>query len=109
MISRSQIICSLKNVNENSLKKYFCALRLRNKVKKTIYSNKFILRDQSAGFVKYTDCISAEGYTPANDCPEYDTEQSEVKDSNARTLANVEYTFVPIAPRLTPIRSGSTW
>ena len=32
---------------------------------------------QSAGAAKYTNCISAEGKTPSNKCPEYDTKQSD--------------------------------
>ena len=31
---------------------------------------------QSAGAVEYTDCTSAEGYPP-NECPGYDTKQSD--------------------------------
>ena len=31
---------------------------------------------QSAGAVEYTDCTSAEGYPP-NECPAYDTKQSD--------------------------------
>ena len=27
--------------------------------------------------VGYTDCTSAEGYNPPNECPEYDTKQSD--------------------------------
>ena len=32
---------------------------------------------KSAGAVKYTDCTSSEGYDPPNQCPEYDTKQSD--------------------------------
>ena len=32
---------------------------------------------QSAGAVKYTDCFSAEGLEPPNECPGYDTKQSD--------------------------------
>ena len=32
---------------------------------------------QSAGAVEYTDCFSAEGYPPTNECPRYDTKQSD--------------------------------
>ena len=32
---------------------------------------------QSAGAVEYTDCTSAEGYDPPNECPGYDTKQSD--------------------------------
>ena len=31
----------------------------------------------SAGAVKYTDCISAEGKTPTNECPGYDIKASD--------------------------------
>ena len=32
---------------------------------------------QSAGAVEYTDWTSAEGYNPRNECPGYDTKQSD--------------------------------
>ena len=32
---------------------------------------------QSVGAVKYTDCTTAEGLNPPNECPEYDTKQSD--------------------------------
>ena len=32
---------------------------------------------QSAGAVEYTDCTSAEGLDPPNECPGYDTKQSD--------------------------------
>ena len=32
---------------------------------------------QSAGAVEYTDCFSAEGWDPPNECPGYDTKQSD--------------------------------
>ena len=32
---------------------------------------------KSAGAVEYTDCFSAEGYDPSNECPGYDTKQSD--------------------------------
>ena len=32
---------------------------------------------QSAGAVEYTDCTSAEGYDTPNECPGYDTKQSD--------------------------------
>ena len=31
----------------------------------------------SAGAVKYTDCASAEKWDPSNECPGYDTKQSD--------------------------------
>ena len=36
-----------------------------------------LLLAQSAGAVEYTDCFSAEGKTPTNECPRYDTKQSD--------------------------------
>ena len=32
---------------------------------------------QSVGAGEYTDCISTEGKTPPNECPAYDTKQSD--------------------------------
>ena len=32
---------------------------------------------QLAGAVQYTVCTSAEGWDPPNECPEYDTKQSD--------------------------------
>ena len=32
---------------------------------------------QLAGVVEYTDCFSAEGVRPPNECPGYDTKQSD--------------------------------
>ena len=32
---------------------------------------------QSAGAVEYTDCISSGGYDSSNECPRYDTKQSD--------------------------------
>ena len=46
---------------------------------------------QSAGAVEYTDCTSAEGQGPTNECPGYDTKQSDVE--------------VPVIPGLWGIRS----
>ena len=39
----------------------------------------FLLLAQSSGAVEYTDCISAEGKDPLppNECPVYDTKQSD--------------------------------
>ena len=34
---------------------------------------------QTAGGVEYTDCTPAEGYPPPNECPAYDTKQSDGK------------------------------
>ena len=65
---------------KNKLKK----LNLRNvkrKINKTINTNIYIQQPktsiaQSAGAVEYTDNFSAEGYPP-NECPEYETKQSD--------------------------------
>ena len=58
---------------------------------------------QSAGAVEYTDWVSAEGYDLANECPGYDTKQS---DGKVPALGDVEYPF--IAPRSTLTCSSST-
>ena len=42
-----------------------------------MYSNNIVNFAQSAGAVEYTDCTSAEGKTPPNGCPGYDTKQSD--------------------------------
>ena len=34
---------------------------------------------KSAGVAEYTDCISTEGYDSPNECPGYDTKQSDGK------------------------------
>ena len=41
---------------------------------------------QSAGAAKYTDCVSAEGQDSPNECPGYDTKQS---DSEATVLLEI--------------------
>ena len=51
----------------------------------------FIRFSQSAGAVEYTDCTSAEGEDPPNECPDYDTKQSGVE--------------VPVMPGLWGMRS----
>ena len=45
------------------------------------------------------------GVRPHNECPSYDTKQSE----SAGTLENVEHPFIAITPRSTVARSGCTW
>ena len=60
--------------------------------------------DQLAGAAEYTNCISAEGEDYSNECPEYDTKQS---DSEARGMRNTP--VIAIAPRSTLVRSDSTW
>ena len=37
----------------------------------------FLYFGQSAGAGEYTDCTSAEGYDLPNECPRYDTKQSD--------------------------------
>ena len=49
------------------------------------------------------------GKTPPNECPGYDTKQSDGEvPVNAGALGNAEYPFIAIAPRSTLARSGST-
>ena len=62
---------------------------------------------QSAGAVEYTDCFPAERLDPHNECPGYDTKQSDGEDP-AGALGNAEYPFIAIAPRSILARSGST-
>ena len=59
---------------------------------------------QSAGAVEYTDCFSAEGQDPSNECPRY-----EWGSSDAGALGNAKYPFIAIAPRPILDWSGSTW
>ena len=55
---------------------------------------------QSAGTIEYTDCISAEESDSPNECPGYDTKQSDGKSSsNVNTLGNAKYPFIAMAPR----------
>ena len=69
----------------------------------------FALRNktQLAGVVEYNDCIFAEGKDSPNECPRYNTKQSD-GETPARALGNVKYPFIVIAPRSTLARSGST-
>ena len=66
---------------------------------------------QSAVAIEFTDCILQRGKIPRpNKCPGYDTEQSDGEASVIlELLGNVEYFFIPIAPRSTLAQSGSTW
>ena len=57
--------------------------------------------DQSARAAEYTKCISTEEKNFSNECPGYDTKQSDGEVP--------EYLFISIAPMSTLARSGSTW
>ena len=49
---------------------------------------------QLAGAVEYTDCISAEGLNFPNECPRYDTKQSDGEASvMLELLGNAEYSW----------------
>ena len=58
---------------------------------------------QSAGGVEYTDCFSAEGYDSPNECPGYNTKQSD-----GEVLVMLEHPLIAIAPRSTMAWSNST-
>ncbi len=45
---------------------------------------------------------------PTNECPGYDTKQSDGKGSGYGALGNVKYPFIALTPRSTLSRSGST-
>ena len=65
---------------------------------------------QSAGAVEYTDCFSAEGKHSPNECPGYDTKQSDGATTvMLEILENAEYSFIAIAARSIMARDGSTW
>ena len=59
--------------------------------------------------VKYTDCISAEGWDYPIVCLEYDIKQSDREALVLAVLRNVEYTFIAFAPSFTLTQSRSTW
>ena len=59
---------------------------------------------QSDGAVEYTDSTSAEGYDTPDECPGYDTKQSD-----GEVLGNTEHPFIAIAPWSTLARRSSTW
>ena len=62
---------------------------------------------QSAGDVEYTDYFSAKGVrSSANECPRYDTKQSE---GEVPVMENAEHPFFAIAPRSSLDWNGSTW
>ena len=88
------------------MKSFNCIETVAILVCKQISCNSFkdkITVAQSAGAVEYTDCTSAEvGKTPPNECPGYDTKQSDGwGSSNAGALGNAEHPFIAIAPRST--------
>ena len=64
---------------------------------------------QSAGAVKYTHCISVEGKALLNECPRYDTKQSDGQVSAMWSFGECGEPFVAIALMSTLARSGSTW
>ena len=50
------------------------------------------------------------GKTPINECPDYDTKQSDGEVStDAGAWGKAEHPFITIAPRSTVARNGSTW
>ena len=57
--------------------------------------------------VEYTDCISAKGEDPKRVFCVWH-EKIWLGSSNAGALGNMEYPFIPIAPRLTLGRCDST-
>ena len=58
---------------------------------------------QSAGAVEYTDCTSAEGEDPHNECPKYDSKQFDGEIPTMLELWGMRSTFsLPLIP-------GSLW
>ena len=67
-------------------------------------------RAQSAGAREYTDCISAKGKDSPNNCPGYDTKQSDGEVPGLLKLwGNADYPLIAIAPKPTLALRGSTW
>ena len=63
----------------------------------------------STGAIEYTEFISAEGKDSTNECPRYDTKQSN-GSAPALGLCRMQSTpFIVIAPRSALPWSGSTW
>ena len=58
---------------------------------------------QSVRSIEYTDCVSAEGVRPPNDCPEYD-----IKQSDGGAAVNQELWGTRSTPLL-PSLPGSFW
>ena len=61
----------------------------------------------SAGTVEYTDCFSAEGLNPPNECPGYDTKQSD--DEVPAVLGLWGSTKVPLQCHRSQVHSGLEW
>ena len=61
---------------------------------------------QPAGALEYTDCISAEGYDSPNECPGYDTKQSDSEVPVMLELWGMQ--SIRFLPSL-PVSSGSIW
>ena len=58
---------------------------------------------QSTGAVQYTNYTSAEGLDSPNECPGYDTKQSD-----GEVPVNAEHPFIAIVPRSTLAWNDST-
>ena len=58
---------------------------------------------QTAEAVEYTNCITAKEYDSSNECPGYDTKQSDVE-----ALGNAEYPLTAIAPGSSLAQSSGT-
>ena len=63
---------------------------------------------QLAGAVEYTNCSSAKGTTPTNECPAYDIKLHLIVRFQSSNLRHVEYLFIAISPKSTLTRRGST-
>ena len=68
------------------------------------YQNLFLF--SRLGGVEYTTGSLQKCKTPTNECPRYDTKQSDGEAPVA--FGNADYPFMTIAPRSTLVRSGST-
>ena len=64
---------------------------------------------QSAEAVGYTDCTSAEGLYPLNECLGYDTKQSDGEVPGMLALGNVKHPFISIIPQPTLVRNDNNW
>ena len=65
---------------------------------------------QLAGAVVYTGCISIERYDSLNECPRYDTKQSDGEAPLVLEFWGMRSTpFIAIDPRSILARNGSTW
>ena len=61
---------------------------------------------QSAGAVEYTNCIFAEEYNSPNECPRYDTKQS---DGEVPVMLELWGMRVPIYCHCYQVHSGLEW